>query len=154
MRDLLIRTAFAAALAALAPIAAAQGVYKFVDPSGRTVYTDDPNAGSGTAQRVELLSQPAGTLAAGLSEAEKKMLEQANRRLAALDRAIEDIIAGHRAFRAAEARREQGVEPLEGERAGRLLRAQYWARQQALEREVEAARTRLDEALARRNALR
>jgi len=44
--------------------------------------------------------------------------------------------------------------PQDGDRSGRFLRGQYWQRRQALERDVPAAQARLDEALARRNALR
>lgn len=63
------------------------------------------------------------------------------------------------ALRAAEERRERGVEPLPGERMGivgpgsRLTEA-YFERQRQLEREVAAARGRLDAAHASRNALR
>lgn len=141
-------------LAAFASAASAQVVYKYSDPSGRVHYTDDPAAGNGTAKRIEIPPQPGGKPAAGLSEAEKKLLEAANRRATELDRAVSDIVTAHESLRAAEARREQGVEPLEGERSGRRFRPEYWARQQALARDVEAARARLDDALARRNALR
>jgi hypothetical protein len=144
----------AIALAAFAHAAAAQNIYKYSDPSGGVTYTDDPAAGSGTAKPVQIPSQPGAKPAAGLSEAEKRLLEQANKRLAELDRAAADIVSAFNALRAAEARREQGVEPLEGERSGRRFRPGYWERQQALQRDVEEAQARLDDALARRNALR
>jgi hypothetical protein len=105
-------------------------------------------------QRVEIPSQPGGRPAAGWSEADKKLLEQANERAAKLDRAIDDIVTAHNALRAAEVQREQGIEPLEGERSGRRYRPEYWERQQTLSRGVEEARARLNDALARRNALR
>ena len=144
----------AIALAAFSHAAAAQNIYKYSNPSGGVTYTDDPTAGNGAAKRVEIQTQPGAKPAAGLSEAEKKLLEEANKRLAELDRAAADIVTAFNALRAAEARREQGVEPLEGERSGRRFRPEYWERQQALQRDVEAARARLDDALARRNALR
>lgn len=150
MRVLLIAIAFAT----YASAAAAQNVYKYSDPSGRVTYTDDPAAGNGAATRVEIPSPPGAKPAPGLSEADRKLLEQANRRAAELDRATDDIVAAFNALRAAEARREQGVEPLEGERSGRRFRPDYWERQQALKRELEDARARLDEALSRRNSLR
>jgi hypothetical protein len=78
----------------------------------------------------------------------------ANRRSAELDRAAQDVVDAFNALRAAETRRDEGVEPQDGDRSGRFLRGQYWQRRQALERDVQAARARLDEALARRNALR
>ena len=153
MRTILI----AIALAAFAPAAAAQNVYKYSDPSGRVTYTDDPTAGNGTAKRVEIPSQPSqpgAKPAAGLSKADKQLLEQADRRATELDRATADTVTAFNALRAAEARREQGVEPLEGERSGRRYRPEYWERRQALQRDTEEARARLDDALARRNALR
>jgi hypothetical protein len=144
----------AAALTAFAAGVMAQGIYKHTDPSGRVTYSDDPAAGNGTVQRVEIPSQPGGKPAAGLSEADKKLLELANERAAKLDRATDDIVTAFNALRAAEARHEQGIAPLEGERSGRRYRPEYWERQQALSRDVEEARASLNEALARRNALR
>jgi hypothetical protein len=82
------------------------------------------------------------------------LLEAANRRSAALDRAAQDVVDAFNALRAAETRRDEGVEPQDGERSGRFLSGQYWQRRQALERDVQAAQARLDEAMARRNALR
>lgn len=147
--------AIAVALVALAPGAGAQGVYKYTDPGGRVIYTDDPNAGGGTARPVEIPVSPGATApAAGLSDSARKLLEQANQRAAALDRAVEDIIAAHAELRAAEARREQRIEPIEGERQGRRFRPEYWDRQQALQRDIEVARAKLNDAIGRRNALR
>ncbi len=149
------RLAIAVTLAALAPSAGAQGVYKYTDRSGRVIYTDDPTAGGGTAIPVETPAPPgAAAPAAGLSEAQKRLLEQANRRAAALDRAIADIVAAHAELRAAEARRDQGVEPIEGDRQGRRFRPEYWERQQANQQAIEIARAKLSDAIDRRNALR
>ena len=131
-----------------------QGVYRYKDSQGNTVYTDKPPAGNDTVQRLEIPPQPAQSPARGQSDAEKKLLEAANRRSADLDRAASDVVAAFNALRAAEARRDAGVEPEEGDRSGRFLRGQYYQRLQALERDVQAAQARLDEALARRNALR
>ena len=144
-------------LALAVPVAAAhaQGVYKYTAPDGRVTYTDDPKAADGTARALEPAPPPGTTPPApSLSEADQKLLEQAKQRAAALDRAIEDIVAAHAALRAAEARRDAGVEPVEGERQGRRYRPEYWDRQQGLERDIASARAKLDEALARRNALR
>jgi Domain of unknown function (DUF4124) len=141
-------------LAALAPAAGAQNVYRCTDAKGRITFTDDPTAGNCTLQRVDVPPQQGAPRAPGLSDAEKKLLEQANRRAAELDRAAADIVTAFNALRAAEARRDQGIEPLEGERSGRRFRPEYWQRRQALDRDVQDARARLDEALERRNALR
>jgi hypothetical protein len=151
-----VRTVFLLAACA-APVAGAQTVYKYTDPKGGTVYTDDPKAASGRAQKLELpapqnaASAPPATK---LSEADRRTLTEGERRAAALDRAVDDIIASSRALREAEERRERGIEPLEGERMGRRFRPEYWQRRQAEEQGVAAARARLDDALARRNALR
>jgi hypothetical protein len=134
--------------------AVAQNVYKHSSPSGGVTYSDDPNPGTGTVTRVEIPSKPGDKPTLGLSDTEKKLSEQANRRAAELDRATEDIIAAFKALRAAEARREPGIEPIEGERSGRRFRPEYWERQQALKRDVDEAQARLDDALSRRNALR
>lgn len=134
--------------------ALAQSVYRYKDSQGNTVYTDKPPAGNDTVQRLETPPQPAQSPPRGQSDAEKKLLEAANRRSAELGRAAQDVVDAFNALRAAEARRDEGVEPQDGDRSGRFLRGQYWQRRQALERDVQAAQARLDEAMARRNALR
>jgi uncharacterized protein involved in exopolysaccharide biosynthesis len=97
---------------------------------------------------------PAKPQAPGLSDGEKRLLEQSNKRAAELDRATADIVTSFNALRAAEARREQGIEPVEGDRQGRRFRPEYWQRQHALQRDVDEARARLNDALERRSALR
>src|ERR1700682_3804231 len=87
----------AAAITAFAPAAVAQGIYKYTDPSGRVTYTDKPPAGD--AQPLDIRSQPGGQSGTGLSEAEKKLLEQANERTAKLDRATDDVVAAFNALR-------------------------------------------------------
>jgi len=153
MRSLLI----AFVIAGIAPAAAAQDVYKYTSPGGGTVYTDDPAAAAGGARKVDLPAAPpppAGPPRSGLSEAERRLAVQADQRAAALDRASDDIVAAHQSLRAAEARREQGIEPIEGDRQGRRYRPEYWERQQALQRDIDDARAKLNDALDRRNALR
>jgi len=144
----------AAMLAAFASAAGAQAVYKYSDEEGRILYTDKPAAGQGVPERLQMPAQPAAKPAAGLSKTEKQLLQAANRRSMELDRAAVDVVNAQMALAAAEARRAQGAEPLEGERSGRRYRPEYRERQQALARDVEEARARLDEALARRNAFR
>jgi hypothetical protein len=105
--------------------------------------------------RVETPQQP-GTAPspAKLSEGERKLAREADQRAAALDKAYADIVASFNALRAAEARRDAGIEAQEGERQGRRHRPEYWQRQQALKHDVDDAQARLDDAMARRNALR
>ena len=151
------RLAFTLALVACTSLAAAQGVYKYTDPKGQTVYTDNPTAGNGSTQRVEIPPRPgndAPTRSVALSESEKKLLQESARRAALLDRAMDDIVLASRSLRETEERREAGIEPAEGERIGRRFRPEYWQRQQSLEQQVAAARARLADALERRNALR
>jgi uncharacterized protein DUF4124 len=146
-----------ATLALLASSALAQAVYRYKDSQGNTVYTDKPPAGNDTVQRLETPPPPARAFAPparGQSDAEKRLLEAANRRTADLDRAAQDVVDAFNAVRAAEARRDEGVELQDGDRSGRYLSRQYFQRRQALELDVQAAQARLDEAMARRNALR
>jgi len=149
MRSLLIAFAIAGAASA----ATAQEVYKYTTPGGNTVYTDDPAAAGKGGQKVDLPPAPpsAGSPPAALSDADRKLAAQADQRMAALDRASADIVAAHEALRTAEARRAEGIE---GDRQGRRYRPEYWERQRALEQAVASAKARLNDALARRNALR
>jgi hypothetical protein len=141
---------------ALAGGAAAQPVYKYKDTHGTTVYTDNPRAGNGKAQRVEgdQLSIAPGASESSVAGADRQLLDDAEKRSGALDRATDDIVAASRALREAEDRRDLGIEPIEGERQGRRFRPEYWKRQQQLQSDVSSAQARLDEALARRNSLR
>lgn len=81
----------------------------------------------------------------------------------ALEDAYASIIAADEALRAAEAKRDAGIEPLPGERLGIVgqgggqasrLSPEYFERQQSLENDVERARARLDEAYRRWNDVR
>ena len=76
-----------------------------------------------------------------------------------LERAYEELLAAQVSLQQAQAARELGVEPLEGERLGTVsgqsrLSEQYWERQKRLEEEVELAHKRLEQAQARWNSLR
>jgi hypothetical protein len=154
MRQLMIAALLYASAAVAATEAAAQGVYKYTDKNGHVVYTDDPKAGGGAAQPVEDKTSAVSVPAPANSEATRRLLEQADKRAAALDRATSDIAAAQIALNEAVARQEAGVEPIEGERQGRRFRPEYWKRQQKLQNDVATSRARLEEALARRNALR
>jgi hypothetical protein len=77
----------------------------------------------------------------------------------ALDKAYEEARSAQIALQAAEAKRDQGEEPLEGERIGSAAggsrpRQNYFARQMLLEQDVAAARKRYEEALKRWNDLK
>jgi hypothetical protein len=83
----------------------------------------------------------------------------AQSRTSELDKAYEEARAAAIALKDAEARRDQGIEPQEGERLGTASGGtrpapQYLGRQQLLEHEVELARRRYEAALKRWNDLK
>ena len=76
-----------------------------------------------------------------------------------LDRAYDEVRAADAALKAAEAKRSLGEEPQGGERSGTTsgftrLNENYYARQQALEQEIAAARKRYEDAVKRWNELK
>jgi hypothetical protein len=76
-----------------------------------------------------------------------------------LDKAYEEARTAYNALKAAEARRDQGVESQPGERAGSAAGGSrptesYFARQALLEQEAELARRRYEEAMKRWNDLK
>jgi hypothetical protein len=83
----------------------------------------------------------------------------AQNRSAELDKAYEEARGAYNALREAEARRDQGVESLPGERqasvaGGSRPNENYFARQAILEQEVELARRRYEAAMKRWNDLK
>ena len=77
----------------------------------------------------------------------------------ALDRAYEEVLVARKLLQEAEQRQQAGVEPLPGERlgiagGGSRLGPEYSVRQEKLEKAVEKARARLDEAYRRWNEVR
>jgi hypothetical protein len=80
-------------------------------------------------------------------------------RSAALDKAVEEARAAQLALQAAEAKREQGAEPMIGERTGNAgggsrLNETYMARQSLLDQEIAQARKRYEDAMKRWNDLK
>jgi hypothetical protein len=76
-----------------------------------------------------------------------------------LDRAYDEMLEAQTGLQKAEDARKLGVEPQPAERlgtvgAGSRLSGEYWERQKRLEDDVERARKRFDEAIARWNAVR
>jgi len=83
----------------------------------------------------------------------------AQNRPSELDKAYEEARAAAIALKDAEARRDQGIEPQEGERmgtssGGTRATPQYLGRQQLLEHEADMARRRYEAALKRWNDLK
>ena len=143
----------------------AETLYKSTDSSGRVSYSDKPMPGAVKVERV--LVEPLDPENAARGEAEHEKLRQQaeefqqreRKRERALDDTHAEVIAALNALKEAQQRREAGVEPLPGERLGKIgsgstLATSYFERQQALDREVSAAQLRLEQAYARRNEVR
>ena len=83
----------------------------------------------------------------------------AQERMSDLDQAYEDARVECTALKDLEARREEGREPLPGERLGTVsgksrLTEKYFARQAMLEQDLESARERCEQAKKRWNDLK
>lgn len=147
-------------LALAAPPASAQ-IYRSVLPDGSIVYSDKPTPGARDARELELpppnvalpgpVVAPATPAAPGTSGAIPA---------ASLDAAQNEVVRASEALDAARAALEAGREPQAGETMGTAVPGRtrksdaYEQRIRSLENAVTRAQKRLDEALARRNALR
>lgn len=152
----LLVLALAAPLAV--PLASAQ-IYRSVMPDGSIVYGDEPIPGARNAREIEL---PPPNVALPEPVPKPGVAGGAPAKPAAspLEAAYEEFILASATLDAARAALAAGREPLAGETQGTAIpgRARhtdaYAKRIQGLEDAVAAAQKRLDEALARRNALR
>jgi hypothetical protein len=142
-----------------------QTLYKSLDSDGRVIYSDKPVPGAVEMERTR--SEPVDPESAARADAKRETLRQQaqefqqrqRQRERALDAADAEVTAAFNALKQAEQRRETGVEPLPGERLGKIgggstLAPSYFERQQALDRDVSAAQQRLEEAYARRDEVR
>jgi hypothetical protein len=148
--------AFVLLFALLAP-AAAQTVYRYVTPDGRTIFSDQPVPGAKLQGTVTPPAQPPG---AGAPVENRMPLATekppADNRAQRLRVATQEVDAATQALAQARAQLASGKEPLEGERTGTAgggsrLNDAYWARQAANEQAVAKAQARLDAAVAARN---
>ena len=143
--------------------ASAEPVYKYRMPDGRIVYTSEVlrNAKLLDTLRDPTPPQPVDPGA----EAKRKNTQNAlqrtsNDRLAALARADVAVVEAARILDAAKARQATGVEPEEGERVGTVrggrgrARDEYLERQAELQKAVDDARARLEEAYRTRDSLK
>jgi hypothetical protein len=95
-----------------------------------------------------------------LITASSTVMAQTPNRSAALDKAVEETRAAYLALQEAERRRNEGVEPLAGERQGSAAGGgsrptdEYRGRQAQLELDVEVARRRYEAAAKRWNDLK
>ena len=148
---------FAAVL--LAASAAAQTVYRYVTPDGRTIFSDQPVPGAKLQGTVAPPAPPSGTPApaSGAAAAAPAPADRPGEaRQQRLREATQEVEAATQALAQARSQLEAGKEPLEGERTGTAgggsrLNDSYWARQAANEQAVARAQARLDAATAARN---
>ena len=142
------------ALALAATTAQGQAVFRSVMPDGSVVYGDKPAPGAKEAKEVSLpppnIAKPPPVRQRAPASASKPN---------PLDIADDAVKTAQRNLQTAKAALETGNEPRPGERIGtaggtsRLTEA-YFERIKSLEKAVATAQKQLDEALARRNALR
>ena len=152
-----IKGILALLLAGASAMAAADTIYKY-ERDGRTVYSDSPVKGAKLLERIDLPAPPPPVQAAR-AEPRGGMSELAETRAAELNAADEQIKEAARVLKEAEARQQQGIEPLPGERLGKVgggsrLAPGYFNRQQDNAADVDAARANLDEAYRLRNQVR
>jgi len=148
--------AFLLLFALLAP-AAAQTVYRYVTPDGRTIFSDQPVPG---AKLQGTVTPPVQSPGAG-APVESRMpvatdKPPADNRAQRLREATQEVEAATQALAQARAQLDTGKEPLPGERTGTAgggsrLNDSYWARQTTNEQAVARAQSRLDSAIAARN---
>lgn len=172
LQTVISRSHVLAALLLLAPAVAAETIYKYRRADGRMIYSNRPIPGVELIEAFEY--KPAKPAAARVDTPKSGAAgeERIKGYLAALEKAWTEVQDASKALAAAEERLRAGVEPQSGERegvatstapptagasmSGRRGRAspEYMARMQALEADVQSARTRLDTALRRYNQLR
>lgn len=148
-------------LATLAPLVAADTVYKYQRPDGKVIYSDSPVKGAKLIGQFELVPVPSAAPARGEPPRPSAATDDgADSRARALEAADARIRAADQALRDAQERQQQAVEPRPGERQGNVgggtsrLSPEYFSRQRAAEEEVDAARSELDEAYRARNQAR
>ena len=108
------------------------------------------------AALLAALSAAGPALAGTLGEREPVAVAQMSERASRLEAADAEVRAARQALAAAKARLEQGAEPLAGERTSTAfgtsrLNDGYFARQQALQADVDRAEARLEAAYRARN---
>ncbi len=153
-----------AAAAAVAGAAQAQQVFKYVMPNGQVVYSDKPVPGGRLMDELAPPPPPAQGLNApappapnaGQREALRERLGDRESQFQQAQASLNDARAN---LAAAERQLAAGKEPLPGERTGNIaggsrLNESYWARQQANEAAVVAARQAVQDAANTLNQLR
>jgi Domain of unknown function (DUF4124) len=142
----------------LAGAVAAQTVYRYVTPDGRTIFSDQPVPGAklqGTVAPPAPASPPPPRSSDARPTAPTEPPGEA--RVQRRRDATAEVEAATQDLAQARLRLDAGKEPLPGERTGTAtggsrLNDAYWARQAANEEVVRRAQARLDAAVAARNA--
>ena len=145
-----LRSIFAAGLLLCAGHAGAEQVYKSTMPDGKVIYGPEPASGAKKVEKITTKTQDSGVRIStpeqkrNLDQRQAQQQEQTARREAELGEL-------KRALHSAEAAREAGREPHDGDfigtaRAGTRLNDEYWERQKTLEAAVQDARKRLEAA--------
>ena len=138
---------------ALSPPLAAQTLYKSTMPDGRVRYGDAPVPGAVKVEEIQTdtpKEEPAGTAAR-----ERQALKDLEKERQQRESAQEKVRAAEHRLREAQAARDNGKEPLPGERIGTAggasrLNDAYFERQRMLEEAVGKAQREVDEARAGR----
>ncbi len=153
---------FAMLLAAvlLAAPVAAQTVYRYVTPDGRTIFSDQPVPGARLQGTIAPPAPPSGAAPPAPVESRTPAAPAArpgDARVLRLREATAEVETATQSLAQARAQFEAGKEPLPEERTGTVgggsrLNDSYWARQAANEEVVRKAQARLDAATAARNA--
>ena len=149
----------------LTATAAAETVYKYRRPDGRTVYSSERIPGLELIETFDYKFPPPEPPRAGAAKSDAEGEARIRKHLDRLQAAWTEVQAATQALAAAEERLRVGMEPQEGERLGIRARSpgggartrlspEYVARVEGLESDVKAARARLDAALRRYNDLR
>jgi len=139
----------------------AQTIYKLIDATGRTTFTDRPTADGIVVPYVPFPSQQRGSLSpprieTGMRSDVAKALFS-NSAMNSIYAATVDFNEATRRLRQARQSRQEGIEPRPGERAdsagASAMNTRYQRRQQKLEREVVAAERRSHETALIRSEL-
>ena len=145
-------------LAGATTLAAAKTIYRYERADGKTIYSDSLLKGAKLVGQLDFPAPPPARPSA-TSEPRAGWSELAETRSEQLDAADARVKEAALALKEAEERQQQGVEPLAGERLGKVgggsrLGPSYFNRQQDNAADVDAARAALDEAYRLRNAVR
>ncbi|MDH4095043.1 MAG: DUF4124 domain-containing protein [Betaproteobacteria bacterium] len=133
----------------LLPVAA-QTQYKSTMPDGRVVYGDRPAQGAAKVEEIQSDTSKGG-LGGPATPSEKQVLKELEKERLQRESAQEKVRAAEQKLKDAQAARDNGKEPLPGERIGTAggasrLNDAYFERQRMLEEAVWKAQRELDEA--------